>query len=197
MGERLQRNGTHGRTDEGGLSILVTGIALVATALLTLVAVGATLSSGGPASSSGTGNPQVATADHIQAQQVLSTSLQALSTSAVSGGVGGVGGSPSTATDIAQLVATDPSVSYVAGPATDASTVSVATDPTAAGAVTLATRSADGVCWLVFSSPGSSTWYGAQSHLASCTAPVLAAVPSPGPVTSTAIGWQTSAFPSA
>ena len=88
MGERPQRKGTHGRTDDGGLSILVTGIALVATALLTLVAVGATLSSGGPASSSGSGNPQVATADHIQAQQVLSTSLQALSTSAVSGGVG-------------------------------------------------------------------------------------------------------------
>lgn len=200
-----QHNDTDRRTGDAGLSMVVTALALVVTALLTLVAVNATLSSGGQSTDSGTGYPQVSTADHIQAQQVLSTSLDAIASPASPGGVGGVsglggtgsgGGSGSTASYITQLSATDQSVNYVAGPADDASTVSVAADPAATGAVTLATRSADGVCWLVWTSPGSPTWYGAQSHLASCTAPVLGSPPSPGSVTSAAIGWQTGSFPS-
>ncbi len=211
MAGRRKQDGTGLRADDSGLSMVVTALALVATALLTLVAVDATLSSGGSSTSSGAGNPQVAMADHIQAQQALTTSLEAIASPAGSGtvdGVGGLGGtgaggttggdggSGSNTSDIAQLSAADPSVTYVDGSATDASTVSVATDPTATGAITLATRSADSVCWLVWHSPGTATWYGAQTHLVSCTAPVLGSPPSPGPVTSSAIGWQTGGFPS-
>ncbi len=64
------------------------------------------------------------------------------------------------------------------------------------GSITLADRSSDGVCWLVWSSGGTATWYGAQTGLTSCTAPPLSAAPTPGPVSSTVIGWQQGRFPS-
>jgi hypothetical protein len=63
------------------------------------------------------------------------------------------------------------------------------------GSITLADRSADGVCWLVWTS-GAGTWYGAQTDLPSCTAPSLSAAPTSGPVSAAAIGWQTAGFPS-
>ena len=64
------------------------------------------------------------------------------------------------------------------------------------GAITLADRSTDGTCWLIWRSAGG-TWYGAQTKQASCTAPPLASVPSPGVVTSATIGWQQGSFPGA
>src|SRR5664280_357289 len=45
---------------------------------------------------------------------------------------------------------------------------------------------------------GSPAWYGAQTgRLASCTAPALASAPTPGPVSSSAVGWQQASFPAA
>jgi hypothetical protein len=152
------------------------------------------------------GNPEVALAESVQAQQSLSNALDAASGlgagdggSMAGLGDSGVGGTTDTgaAADIARLSAAEPSLTFVSGPTTSATTVSVAEDPSTAGAVTLATRSAGGVCWLVWHAPGTVTWYGAQTHLASCSAPALGSPPNPGPVSSTAIGWQTGSFPSA
>jgi hypothetical protein len=67
----------------------------------------------------------------------------------------------------------------------------------ASGTVTLAARSSNGTCWLVWKGEGSATWFGAQSGQSRCTAPALVSVPSPGPVTSSAIGWQQGGFPAA
>ncbi len=64
-----------------------------------------------------------------------------------------------------------------------------------AGAITLADRSSDNVCWLIWKSSGSATFYGAQTGLTSCSAPQLAAPPTPGPVSADAIGWQEESFP--
>lgn len=65
----------------------------------------------------------------------------------------------------------------------------------ASGAITLADRSTDGTCWLVWRAAGGGTWYGAQTRQPTCTAPGIASTPSPGPVTSTTIGWQQGSFP--
>jgi hypothetical protein len=62
--------------------------------------------------------------------------------------------------------------------------------------ITLADRSSDGVCWLIWKSTGSATWYGAQTGLTSCNAPQMSTTPTPGPVSASAIGWQQGSFPS-
>jgi hypothetical protein len=208
MGARSGRRHVDRIRGDDGLSMVVTAVGLVVVAVLVLLAARATLGSNGSSTGSAA-NPGVALADHLQAQQTLSTALAAASNMGAGsgtagagiGGIDGGGGGGSTggssATDVPQLSAADPSITFVAGPTTGATTVSVAADPSAPGEVTLATRSADGVCWLVWHSPGSVTWYGAQSHLASCAAPVLSSPPSPGPVSPTAIGWQTGSFPPA
>ena len=64
------------------------------------------------------------------------------------------------------------------------------------GTVTLAARSSNGTCWLVWRGVGSAIWYGAQTDQPSCTAPGLVSTPSAGPVTSSSIGWQPGSFPS-
>ena len=66
---------------------------------------------------------------------------------------------------------------------------------TGGGTITLANRSTDGTCWLVWKASGSSTWYGAETKLASCTAPAISSAPSPSPVSSSSIGWQQGSFP--
>lgn len=211
------------RAGDEGLSMVVTAASLLVTAVLVLLALEATLgSSGGSGAGSVSGNPAVASADHVQAQQALSTALTDVSSATVSGASGLAGAADSAAAaataeaegggsgsssdagsgqgsgvDIAQLHAADPSLTFVNGPTTVPSTVSVSSGTGPAGSVTLATRSSDGVCWVVWHAPTAQTWYGAQTGLASCTAPALAAAPSPGPVTSGAIGWQTGGFPAA
>jgi len=209
--------------DGGGLSMVVIAISLLITVALALLAAEMTFGSSGPESGSTAGNPEVAMADHLQAQQSLSTALTAVATQAAAGGGGGAadgagdgagdglggvasgvgdglgdgGGTGSGGVDITQLQAADPSLTFVSGPTSGPTTVSVASDTSTPGAVTLATRSSDSVCWLVWRADGSSTWYGAQTGLASCTAPAMGSPPSPGPVGSTSIGWQTGGFPSA
>lgn len=193
--------------DDTGFSMAVVALSMVVVAALVLLAAKATLGSTASSNDSVSGNPEVALAESVQAQQSLSTALNAASGLGAGGGgssIAGLGDSgdggaadTGAAADIAHLSASEPSLTFVSGPTSSATTVSVAEDPSLPGAVTLATRSAAGVCWLVWHAPGTPPWYGAQTHLASCSAPALGAPPNPGPVSSTAIGWQTGSFPSA
>lgn len=180
-----------GHTGDGGFSMIATMLSMVAAALLVALLVGSSFHSGSTASGTAS-NPEVALADSAQAQQSLSTGLHAAEDAAASaGGLASV--------DTATLSAAEPSVTFVAGPSTGPTTVSVATGSTAdgTGSVTLTDRSSDGTCWVVWSSPSSTTWYGAQTGQSSCTAPALSGPPSPGPVSGSAIGWQSGAFPAA
>jgi hypothetical protein len=201
-------------------------LSLVGVALLTLILLSTTLHSGTSPDAGVANAPGVGLADNLVAQQSLSTALTAVETAA--SGAGGYG-----SVDVATLSGSDPSVSYVSGPTTSASTVSVALtggsgsvatgSPVggsvgaaisgaeaagsgagegtggggASGTVTLAAHSSNGTCWLVWKGDGSATWYGAQTGLASCTAPALTSAPSPGPVSSSGIGWQVGGFPTA
>jgi hypothetical protein len=63
------------------------------------------------------------------------------------------------------------------------------------GEVTLADRSSNGTCWLVWKSGAGPAWYGAQTNLPSCTAPALTSTPTVSPVSSSSIGWQEGSFP--
>jgi hypothetical protein len=63
------------------------------------------------------------------------------------------------------------------------------------GEVTLADRSSNGTCWLVWKSGAGPAWYGAQTNLPSCTAPALTSTPTASPVSSSSIGWQEGSFP--
>ncbi len=182
------------RTADDGFSMIATMLSLVAVALLTALLLGSTFGSGsnpsGSTASGVAGNPAVAMADAVEAQQSLSTGLHAAQdASAAAGGFSSV--------DVATLSASEPSVTFVSGPSTGPNTVSVATGSTSdgTGSVTLADRSSDGTCWVVWTAPPSSTWYGAQTGQRSCTAPALSGTPSPGPVTGSAIGWQEGSFP--
>lgn len=189
------------RAGEAGFSTIVVGVSLLATAILVVVAISLTLGSGTTPTSQGSGNPEVATADRVQAQTSLRTALASVQAGALGSGSSGGSGIPAVGAGagatglVAQLSATEPSLSFVSGVTSGPTTVSVATD--GAGAVTLATRSSDGVCWLVWRGQGATVWYGAQTGLSSCAAPALGSPPSPGPVSGSAIGWQTNGFPPA
>jgi len=192
-----------GPCDERGFSMVVIVISLAITAILVALLLGTTLKSGSNSSTNITNAPGVAQATAIQAQQTLSTALTAADTAASSGGYGSL--------TVSALSASNPSISFVTGPSTDPSTVSVAVTGGGAGAeggfgvdgvpggsggsVTLADRSTDGTCWLVWKSAASAAWFGAQTDLSSCTAPALDTAPSPDPVSSTSIGWQQGSFP--
>lgn len=170
--------------------MIATVLSLVAAALLVALLLGSTLHSGGTADTSVSNAPGVAMSDDLAAQQVLSTGLS--SAAAAAANTGGLG-----SLDLSTLSASDPSVNFVSGPSASASTVSVtmAIGSDGGGAVTMADRSSNGTCWLVWRSAAGVTWYGAQTGLASCVAPAIAAPPTPGPVSSSSIGWQQGAFP--
>lgn len=209
MHRRRWSDEDHGNGSDAGFSMIATALSLLATALLVALLLGATLNSGGSTTSStGAANaPGVAGANDYLAQQALTTALSSNSAAVAGAGVGGTAG----------LSAADPSVSFTSGPSTDASTVSVAQSTAAAtgdpglagitgsavgagsgtgGSISLADRSADGTCWVVWTAPGSATFYGARTGQSSCTAPVLPSAPAIGPVSSAAIGWQQGSFPS-
>ena len=173
------------RADDLGFSMLATVLSLLGVAILTALLLGSTLKSGSSSSTNIDNAPGVAAADGLQAQQALSSGLTAADSAAYG------------SLDVATLGASNPSVTFVSGPSTNASTVSVAIVTDGSGAITLADRSSDGTCWLVWRSPASPAWYGAQTGLASCTAPALASAPTPGPVSSSAVGWQQASFPAA
>ena len=227
---------------DGGFSMIATVLSLLATAVLTAILLGTMLNTSGTSNGSISNAPGVAEATAVQAQQTLSTGLTAADTAAANaGGYGSL--QPST------LTASNPSTTFVAGPSTNSSTVSMAVVSDVAGdagggapasgatggstsgiggyagsiaaatgaasagggggsgssgqarsgdggAITLADRSTDGTCWLIWRSAGG-TWYGGQTKQASCTAPPLASAPSAGVVTSATIGWQQGSFPGA
>ncbi len=164
---------------------------LVAVAVLVALLLTSTLHSSGSGTTSVTNAPGVAEADGLEAQQALSAALSAVDTAAAtSGGYGGLTASA--------LSAAEPSVRFVSGASSSPSQVSVGVGQGATGgSVTLAARADDGTCWLVWKADGTSPWYGAETGQSSCTAPPLAATPAPGPVSSTAIGWQEGGFPAA
>ncbi|MBF6555790.1 MAG: hypothetical protein IVW52_06380 [Acidimicrobiales bacterium] len=175
---------------DAGLSMIATVLSLVATALLVALLLGNALHSGSVAKPSVANAPGVGQTNELQAQQALSTGLTAAAAaSATAGGLGSL--------DISTLSASDPSISFVSGPSVNASTVSVvvASDAAGSGSITMADRSSDGICWLVWRAAGGATWYGAQTGLASCAAPAMTTAPVAGSVSSSAIGWQESSFP--
>lgn len=215
---------------DAGFSMIATMLSLVAVALLTLLLMSTTLNSSSTSATSVSNAPGVGLADNLLAQQSLSTALSAVDAAASSdGGYGSL--------DLATLSASDPSVSFVDGPTTDASTVSIATTAgsgggasatgggggsvsaaissaeaaggagdgvgagaggaggSASGTVTLAARSSNGTCWLLWRGDGSATWFGAQTGQPTCTASSLASTPVAGPVSSSTIGWQQGSFP--
>ncbi len=192
-GERIGQE--HPGSDDG-FSMVATVLSLGATALLVALLLGSTLHSGSTSSSRVANAPGVAEADSVQAKQALSTGLTAADAAAIqSGGYGSL--TPG------ELSASEPSVTFVAGPSSNASTVSVALGqgqpgPSTGGpggSITLAARSSNGICWLIWKGGVAGTWYGAQTGLSSCTAPALTTAPSPGPVSSATIGWQQGGFP--
>jgi hypothetical protein len=205
--------------------MIATAVSLLAAALLSLLLLSTTLHSSATSGTSVADAPGVGIADDLVAQQALSSALSSVGAAASS--AGGYG-----ALDIASLSASDPSISFVAGPTSSPSTISVALSGAGGGAsggvsgggpgdvggtggavvggadaagangvgadsgsVTLASHSTSGTCWLAWKSAGSATWYGAQTHLSACTAPALVSAPTPGPVTSSSIGWQQGSFP--
>ena len=186
---RTRWGGSPGRgPGDEGFSVVVIVLTLLVTAALSTILFGTFFNSnsGGKSSTSIDNAPGVAMATDLQAQQSLSQGLTAASTAASApGGFGQI--------DASSLSAADPSVSFVDGPSSNPTTVSVASGD---GGVTLADRSSDSTCWLVWRAGPGPTWYGAQTRLSSCTAPALDGAPTPGPVSSSAIGWQQGSFPS-
>ena len=176
------------RRGDGGFSMIATVLSLAAAALLVALLLGSTLHSGGTGGTSVSNAPGVAQSDALAAQQALSTALSSAAAAAANSG---------GSLDLSTLSASDPSIDFVSGPSARASTVSVtvAADSDGAGTVTMADRSSNGTCWLVWRSASGVTWYGAQTGLASCVAPAIAAPPTPGPVSSSSIGWQQGTFP--
>ncbi|MGD0313334.1 MAG: hypothetical protein ABSC90_12815 [Acidimicrobiales bacterium] len=199
---------------DAGFSMIATVLSMVATALLVLLLLGTTLHSGSTSNTSISNAPGVGQAEDLLAQQSLSTGLTSVATLSA-------GGAGSGEVSAASLSAANPSISFVSGPSSGPSTVSVAVADTGVGgvsgvsgvsgvggivggtgngagasSVTLAARSSDGICWLVWRG-GSTTFYGAQTHQSTCTAPAITAAPVPGPVSSSTIGWQPGGFPTA
>ncbi len=187
--EARRTGARHPTRDSGddGLSMVMVVISLLVTALLTAILLGSTLHTGAGSSAGVSNAPGVAAADGLQAQQTLSTALSDATTAAA--GQGGYG-----SLSLASLATSEPSINFVEGASSNATTVSVAI-ASDTGAVTMADRSSDGTCWLVWHSSNSTTFYGAQTKLVSCTAPLLSTVPTAGPVSASAIGWQEGTFP--
>jgi hypothetical protein len=172
-------------TDDRGLSMLVTVISLFVTALLVLIVLKATGVSG--SGTSATPSQSVAQADDVQAQQNLSQSVSTLQQTDP-GGQGSV--------DAAALQSANPSVTYTSADSSNPSTISV-TPQSDGSSVTLADRSTDGTCWIVWWSPRSGAWYGAQTGQGSCIAPSVSGTPTPGAVSNSTVGWQQVTFPTA
>ncbi len=138
----LHRRDVSWRTpgDEGGLSMVVIVISLGITAVLTALLVGSTFKSGSNSSTNVSNAPGVEEATALQAQQTLSTALTAVDTAASSDGYGSLTAS--------ELSAANPGISFVTGPSSDPTTVSVAVtgaDSGVGGAGGGGSVSADGV----------------------------------------------------
>ncbi len=184
MDEHGRGRRTPAGRDDAGVTMVASMVGLVAAALVVALLVGASLGKGSASTGGPAGGPGVARADAAQAQQTLSTALEAVATAASGGG-------SLASVDTATLSAAEPALTFVSGPSTGPSTVSVASTPGGSGNVTLADRSTDGTCWLVWEASDAPVYYGAEPDQAACDAPALAAPPTP----SAGIDWQQSSFP--
>jgi hypothetical protein len=214
MRNRSSGNRRHDVGSDNGFSMIATVLSMGATAILVVLLFTTMFKSSASSNTSISNAPGVSEATSLQAQQTLATGLSAAETASTSaGGYGSLG--PAT------LAASEPSIAFVSGASSNASTVSVAVTGTSGGdgsavggqgedgipgaatgsggggSITLADRSTNGTWWLVWKSAGGAAWYGAETNLPSCTAPALTSMPSAGPVSSTSIGWQEGSFPEA
>lgn len=140
---------------------------------------------GGSAVSSGSGGAVALAADEA-AQENLRAALDALVQTAAVDGYGSV--------TVADLEDSMRGVTFVSGPSTGASVLSLTTDSAAGGAVSMAALAASGTCWLTWTT-ATTTSFGAEPEAASCVAPALALPPAAGSPAPGHIGWQTGAFP--
>jgi hypothetical protein len=152
---------------------------LVITAILTTVSLG--VFSGGSGPDGGGSLLQGGPAGDVSAKATLSQLVQA----------GAAVGDPGALSPGA-LQSASPGVTVTAGPSDGPRTASLASGGSSA---TLAVASGTGNCWYAWLGP-SGTWYGAETGQHGCQAVALTAV-APGPVSSSAIGWQEGSFPSA
>ena len=139
---------------------------------------------GGSAVSSGSGGAVALAADEA-AQANLRAALDALAQTAAVNGYGSV--------TVSDLEGTMRGVTFVSGPSTAASVLSLTTDP-AAGAVSMAALAASGTCWLTWTT-AATTSFGAEPKAATCVAPALAEPPAAGSPAPGHIGWQAGSFP--
>jgi hypothetical protein len=172
------------RDFESGFGMVGVALSLLVVALLSVgaaAAFGGGTNSTAPGGSSALGS-DVRSAYDTQAQSNLSSTMQDVRGAVVAnGGASGL--------DLGQFgVSTDSS----SGPGSVSGAVADTSD--GSGAVTLATSSKSGTCWFIWFS-GSSTFYGAEPDATSCTAPALAAAPTPGSPAPGGIGWQAGSFP--
>jgi hypothetical protein len=178
------------RRTDAGLSMVVTAASMLLVALLVIVSVKATLGSSGSASVHSSIQAPLSAADATQVQQTLSTGLAAAASAA--GATGSYVG-----LDASTLETSEPTISFVDGPSSGPTMVSVASTSDGSGSVTLAARTSDGTCWFAWRSPQAGTWYGAQTRTTTCAAQMVEPTPNPGPVSDTSIGWQQGSFPQA
>ena len=136
-----------------GFSMVATALGLGATAILTVILLTTMFKSGTSSNASVSNAPGVAEATSLQARQTLSSGLSTVEAAAASaGGYGSL--TPST------LSASGASASFVAGPSSNATTISIAVSEAGgaaigggeSGSVTLAARASDSVCWLIWKS---------------------------------------------
>ena len=174
--------------DDAGLSMVVTLAGLVIVALLVLVALKSSFGSG--SSSDSSVRQPVSAADDAQAQQSLATALTTAATATAASGT-------FVGLDASALQAAEPSVTFVDGPSTGPTTVSVASTSDGSGSITLAARATSGTCWFAWRSPQTGAWYGAETGGGSCAAQPIEPTPNPGAVSGASIGWQQGSFPAA
>jgi hypothetical protein len=150
---------------DAGISKLVIVAGLLVVAVVITLLVGTTMHTSGKATASAS---NVTTGNDHQAQQALSAGLPEASAKAGSRGYAFL--------DISTLSTSGASVTFGSGPSSNPSTVSVhivgghsnnqnknRNQRTAGASITMADRSSDGVCWFVWRSTESATWYGART----------------------------------
>jgi hypothetical protein len=141
----------------------------------------------GSAVSSGSGGAVALAADEA-AQANLRAALDALAQTAAVDGYGSV--------TVSGLEDSMRGVTFVNGPSTSASVISLTTGSAAGGAVSMAALAASGTCWLTWTT-AATTSFGAEPKAATCVAPALAQPPAAGAPAPGHIGWQAGSFPAA
>lgn len=85
-------------------------------------------------------------------------------------------------------------VTFIGGPSTSASVISLTSVAGSSGGVGMAALSSSGTCWETWTA-GAATYFGAELKAATCSAPALASAPAPAPPATGRVGWQAGSFP--